>query len=189
MRSSRAMKIRSLTPLAILSFLTALAAYGACPSGKRSLATNMAADLEGDNDTGQGVWGKAGYVLSRITFTPPKGCRVRILRVYGDFLAWPRGVVPAGKYAGVLWGLQTTAPEGSVWADYAADNTMLYVQHATSGQPVRTPINFDVTEGGLLGPDHVLVSKLAVWLNDTGLQIHMEPTFVVVYEFVEPPTT
>jgi len=147
-------------------------------------------DLQGDPDTRPGTWGDAGAVYNRITFSPPAGCRVRILRAMGDFLTCPRGIVPRGKFAGALWGLQTTAPDGSAYADLA--NTMLYVQNATSGEPARAPIDFTVKAGGLLQLDNVPVSKMAVWLNDRGLQLHVEASFVVVYRFegdaVSPPT-
>ncbi len=60
---------------------------------------------------------------------------------------------------------------------------MLYVQSGTGGKPERAPIDFDVSAGGLLSEDNVLESKLAVFLNDTGLPIHMEATFTLVYRF------
>jgi len=154
-----------------------------CDHTPRSVASNFSTDIKGDPDTRAMTWGTAGATTHRITFSPPRGCRVRVLRVYGDLLAWPRGTVEPGKFAGVLWGLQTTGPEGSLHADLAADNTMLYIQHATGGGPARAPVDFAVAAGGLLERDHVLVSKLAVWLNDTGRDIHMEPSFVVVYRF------
>lgn len=166
--------------LPILSLFTALLSPAL---GPYSAAANFSADLIGAPDARPNTWGTAGATSHRITFRPPAGYRVRVLRVYGDFLAWPVGKAPEGRFAGALWGLQTTAPEGSQRADWAADNTMLYVQVATGGQPARAPVNFDVREGGLLEPDNVLVSRLAVWLNDTGLKIHMEPSFVAVYQF------
>lgn len=151
--------------------------------GPYSAATNHATDLEGDPDSREGTWGTAGAVSHRIVFKPPVGYRVRVLRVYGDFLTWPIGKVESGKFAGTLWGLQTTGPDGSARADPIADNCFLYIQLATGGEPARASVNYDVREGGLLGPDHILVSKHAVWLNDTGLKIHMESSFVLVYQF------
>lgn len=148
-----------------------------------SAATNLTVDLLGVPDTRPDTWGTAGYSVKTITFTPPPGHRVRILRVYGDLLFWPIGKVEQGKFAGVLLGLQTTAPEGSVRMDWAADNTMLYIQDATGGGPRRSAFDYDVSVGGLLQPDHKLLVKMAVWLNDTGLPIHIEPSFVMVYRF------
>lgn len=62
----------------------------------------------------------------------PAGYRVRILKVYGDLLLWPIGQVKPGTFAGVLFGLQNTAPDGSIRMDLGADNTMLYIQDATA---------------------------------------------------------
>lgn len=146
-------------------------------------AANFADDILGEKDTRPGTWGTAGYALHRITFRPPAGYRVRINRVYGDFLIWPRGKVEDGRFAGALFGLQTTAPDGSARADLAADNTCLYIQTATGGQASRVGFDHDVSAACLLEPDNVLVVKVAVWLNDTGREIHMEPTFTMVYSY------
>jgi len=148
-----------------------------------SSATNFSADILGTPDTRPGTWGRAGVESWKIRFKPPAGHRVRIMRVYGDFLIWPRGTVEPGRFAGALFGLQTTAPEGSVRADLAADNCMLYVQTATGGAPARAAFDYDVSAGGLLEPDHVLVVKVAVWLNATELAIHCEPSFTMVYGY------
>ena len=153
-----------------------------------SAASNFAVDLFGSPDLRPGCWGLADARTATITFHPPAGYRVRILRLRGDFLAWPRVLpgedpVPAGRYAGALLGFQTTAPEGSAWADWASDNTLLYIQVATSGEVARASYNDDVSVGGLLEPDHRLLVKMAAWLNATSKPIHMEPTFVLTYQF------
>jgi hypothetical protein len=148
-----------------------------------STATNFSADLHGSIDTRSGTWGRAEAGYNLIRFTPPTGQRVRILRVYGDFIAWPVGRVPQGKAAGALFGLQTTAADWAKHADLANDNCFLYVQVATSGPPARAPINYKVEDGGLLETDNVLRLKFAAWLNDTGLAIHMEASLVIVYQF------
>lgn len=166
-----------------LLFLAFSAQPKDCIKSACSVASNMVADLKGEPDMRLWTWGDTAYQVQPITFRPPAGYRVRILRVYGDFLTWPHGKAPEGTAAGVLWGLQTSGPEGSAHADLAADNAMLYVQHATGGKPERAPIDFDVREGGLLEADNVLNSKLAVFLNETGLKIHMEASFVLVFKF------
>lgn len=148
-----------------------------------SAATNGAIDILGEPDNRPNTWGRAGAVTWPIRFTPPPGKRVRILRVYGDFLIWPIGRVEEGRFAGALLGLQTTGPEGSVRGDWMADNTFLYLQTATGGQPARAAFDHDTSAGGLLGPDHTLIVKVAVWLNDTERKIHCEPTFTMVYRF------
>lgn len=164
--------------------LLAAAAAAQAPQ-THSAAANFSADILGEYDTRPDTWGRAGAASWKITFKPPAGKRVRILRAYGDFLIWPIGKVEDGKFAGALFGLQTTAPEGSVRADLAADNTFLYLQTATGGKPERIAFDHVTRDGGLLGPDHVLVVKVAAWLNDTERPIHMEPSFTVVYRFEE----
>jgi hypothetical protein len=122
-------------------------------------------------------------VIKKITFRPPFGYRVRIIRIYGDFLIWPVGKVADGRFAGALFGAQNTGYEGSKHSDWAADNTFLYVQVATGGQPARAAFDYKTKHGGLLQADNALDLKMAVWLNDTELPIHMEPSFTVVYRF------
>lgn len=148
-----------------------------------SAGTNFTVDLLGKPDNRPDTWGTADYSIKTIQFTPPPGHRVRILRVYGDMVFWPITPFPHGKFAGVLLGLQTTAPEGSVRMDWGADNTMLYIQDATGGEARRSAFDYDVKAGGLLQPDHKLLVKMAVWLNNTGSTIHIEPSFVMVYQF------
>lgn len=63
-----------------------------------------------------------------------------------------------------------------------ADNCFLYVQVATGGKPERASFDNAVSAGGLLASDNTLYVKVAVWLNDTGLAIHMEPTWVTVLQ-------
>jgi hypothetical protein len=154
--------------------------------GPYSAAANFSLDLQGDPDSRPGTWGSAGFHVFQIRFSPPLGHRVRILRAYGDFLVWPKGQVASGKFAGALFALHNSGPEGSVRADWAADNTFLYIQVATSGEPARAAFDYDTEAGGLLAADHVLNVKVAVWLNDTGLEIHCEPTFTLVYRFERP---
>ena len=148
-----------------------------------SLAAHFSTDLLGPIDSRPGTWGHADYSTWKITFKPLAGHRVRILRAHGDLVSWVRGA-PEDTYAGVLLGFQTTAPEGSARADWAADNTMLYVQDAVSrNRPARTAFNADVRAGGLLESDNVLVVKIAAWLNDTGQPIHSEVSVTLTYQF------
>jgi hypothetical protein len=149
-------------------------------------SSNFTADLLGPVDVRPGCWGNADVATWTITFRPPPGYRVRVLRLRGDLVAWPR-VLPGekaiepGNYAGVLLGFQTTAPEGSVRCDWCADNTALYIQDAMSNKPIRAPFNHEI--GALLEPDHKLVVKVAAWLNTSGHPIHIEPTFTTVFQF------
>jgi len=166
----------------LIAALAAASLQAAEPTPQYSAATNVVVDLKGDPDARPGTWGTAGSVVWTIRFLVPAGYRVRILRAYGDFLIWPRGKVPEGAYAGALFGLQTSEPEGSRLADLMADNCFLYLQVATGGKPERAAFDHSVAAGGLLAKDNTLYAKVAVWLNDTGLAIHMEPTWVTVFQ-------
>lgn len=122
-----------------------------------------------------------------VTFQPPNGYRVRILRLRGDLVSWPKVLpgdtpVTPGQYAGVLLGFQTTSPGGSGQCDYCADNTMLYIQDAISTEPHRAPFDYTNVDM-LLNPDNELLVKIASWLNTTGKPIHVEATFTVTYRY------
>ena len=170
--------LRSFLPLALC--VTALAGTDRYA---RSTAGNFTVDLAGTPDTRPRTWGTQGYVVWPVKFNVLAGDRVRVLRVYGDFLIWPKGKPPAGTHAGALLSLHTSSPDTPVnsVSPYFADNCFLYVQLATGGEPERASFDRDVSAGGLLAKDNVLYVKVAVWLNNTGLEIHMEPTWVMVY--------
>jgi hypothetical protein len=148
-----------------------------------SSSANFTADLMGVPDTRPGTWGNQGQVTWSITFKPPTGKRTRILHVDGDFLVWPPKPIVPGSSAGVLLALSSTAPGGSIYGTWMADNTFLYLQVATMGQPSRAAYDRDVKDGGLLMPDNTMIIKVAVWLNTTGTALHMEPTFTMKYQF------
>lgn len=152
-------------------------------SPQMSLATNNSTDLFGVIDTRPNTWGRAEAYTHKLVFTPPTGWRVRIVRVYGDVVSWPLGPQPDGTHAGVLFGLQTTAPDGSRGADLAGDNCMLYLQDVVVGGRSRIGFDHNVEVGGLLEKDNTLLLKVASWLNTTNLTIHMEPSLVIVYRW------
>lgn len=164
--------------------------------GPYSASSNFTVDLTGSPDDRPSTWGDAGVQSWKQLFHPPGGYRVRILRLVGDLTAWPK-ILPAdapvgpGLVSGLLVGFQTTAKEGSDRVDYAADNTMLYVQDAVGAAPekTRTPLNCDVSVGGLLEADNALVIVAANFLNDTGTTIHMEVTYTVTYQFEKGVTS
>jgi hypothetical protein len=149
-----------------------------------SSAINLTVDMAGEPDTRPQTWGTQGYVVWQIHFSVPPGQRVRILRTYGDFLVWPKGVVPPGTFSGTLLSLHTSSPDALVntVSTYMADNCFLYIQQATEGTPKRAPFDYTVTYGGLLDESNTLYAKMAVWLNDTGLPIHMEGSWVSVFQ-------
>lgn len=178
--------------MALLAFVSGLGAQtNPCPVACSS-AANFSVDSYGPVDTRQDTWGHADYMKFPVTFKAPVGHRVRILGLRGDLVSWPKvmkGETPVqpGSYAGVLLAFSSTAPDASVLCTYCADGTMLYIQDALTDKPVRTPFNDNVEVGGLLEADHVLIVKVAQWLNTTGYPIHMEPTFTVTFRF-EPET-
>src|SRR5436305_5337618 len=115
----------NMKPLVLATFLS-VAAFGAdFISSPCTLATNFPADLQGTPDQRPGTWGEAGAQVQRMTFRPPGAYRVRILRVHGDHIAWARGIVDAGRTAGVLLGLQSADNQADANADFAAADTML----------------------------------------------------------------
>ena len=141
----------------------------------------------GARDARPDTWGNSDAASWTIQFRPPAGYKVRILRLRGDLVAWPRVLpaespVPRGAYAGVLLGFMTTAPDGSLRCDPCADNTMLYIQQAVENAPARAPFDYDKVNV-LLEPHNKLLVKVAAWLNTTGKPIHTEPTFTVVYRY------
>lgn len=168
--------------LVLLSASVVFAQYQPKILGPYSAAANFAVDIAGEKDERPYTWGTAGAEYKRITFKPPTGYRVRILRVYGDLITGVRGKVPPGQFAYALLAMQSTAVEGSVRADLAADNTFLYIQ--TPAVPAtRAPFDFDTSVGGLLEEDNVLVVKVAVFLSDVSVPVHLEPSFTVVFRF------
>lgn len=59
---------------------------------------------------------------------------------------------------------------------------MVYLQQGLSKDAVRAPFDFKIVNG-LLESDNTLYNKEAVFLNTTGLSIHSEATYVIVYQF------
>jgi hypothetical protein len=154
--------------------------------GPYSTALNFSVNLLGTPDTRPGTWGTADFAQNIATFSPPAEHLVRILRVYGDFIGWPEsGVPPSGSSCEIGWGLKSTKPDGSARISVGYDNSFVWLQNViTSISPAcRAAFDHDVGTGGLLESDNKMVSQTFVALNTTGLTIHMEPTFVVVYQF------
>lgn len=154
--------------------------------GPYSTAVNFSIDLAGVPDTRPGTWGNAAFGQNVATFTPPAGYRVRVLRIYGDFIAFPKAGVPgSGKSCEVGWGLKSTATDGSTRLSTGYDNSFVWLQNAITAPAPSCRAAFDhvVETGGLLEADNKMISQTFVALNTTGLTIHMEPTFTVVYQF------
>jgi hypothetical protein len=152
---------------------------------------NFPRDLYGPKDTRNATWGHSEADSLPIVFRPPVGYRVKILRLRGDLVSWPKIVQPdrnfnSGGFTGVLMGFSTTANDGSVLCNWCADNTVVYVQDGFVGMAVRrTP--FDWTVDRLLERDHTLVLKIASYLNTLGVPIHIEATWSAEFEYVKEP--
>lgn len=185
--------------IAVLA-LAASAAHAECDSRLRSVTGNWEVNLLGQTDTRPNTWGCADAVIKTLTFRPPAGCRVEVLKVRGDLVAWPmfadgktpiraddsasRPLTPA---AGTLLSIAKTGPEGSVWADLAEDKTLLYVQLPVDGlRSGRAGFSEEVVDG-LLRDDHKLEFKLASWLNALAVPVHIESTWTIHYRFVGAP--
>jgi hypothetical protein len=159
--------------------------------GPYSTAVNFSVDLEGTPDTRPGTWGDAGFAQNLVTFSPPAGYLVRVLTIYGDFIGFPKsGTPPVGTSCEIGWGLKTTAPDGSKLVSTGYDNSFVWLQNViTSSAPgCRAGFDLDVHVGGLLDSDNTMISQVFVGLNTTGLTIHMEPTFTMVYQFESTPS-
>jgi len=149
-----------------------------------SSATNWAADIIGQIDTRPGTWGTAASVDIPLSFkNVPAGYRVRIERVYGDLVAWPKVAPDPGTNAGVLLGMSTTAIRDEYLVP-AQDTCFAYFQGVLNG-PTGTRIPFDVktAAGGLLEPDSVLLTRVATFLSTLGVPVHAELTFTAVFRF------
>lgn len=157
-------------------------------SGSRdclAFSTNIAWDSAGKPDTRPGCWGNADSADTPIVFQEvPAGKRVRILRVYGDWIMWPRGAIAPGSAAGGLTGLMLPACAQSpyVGPGLGAAGCFLYLQMGCGQMPQRAPIDITI-RSGLLGADNTMILRLAQFLNETGASIHQETTLVVEFRF------
>jgi len=159
---------------------------GSVASSTHSFSINITWDAEGTPDERPGTWGKATFVDTPIPFVNvPAGYRVRLLRAYGDHIAYPHGDVEAGKYAGVLFGILTNQDGQSpyVGPGLGSAGCPLYIQNFTPNGQTRA---FDfalASESSLVGRDNTMIFRQAVFLNETGVPIHMEATAVVEFRY------
>lgn len=164
------------------------------PVDAQYISGNYPVNLYGPPDTRNETWGNAEAQELKIQFTPPVGkTRTRILGIRGDVVAWPSPVAtvdtgalqtPATGSAGVLLGFSTTSSKGSKACNFCADGCMVYIQSAiTNGQQCTRAFDYDVVVDGLLDADNILVLKLAAWLNTTGVPIHVEGTYGILFQF------
>lgn len=156
-----------------------------------ALSCNLASDQQGVPDSRPGTWGSAGNVDVPMVFVNvPAGKRVRVMRVYGDFVAWPHGSIVADSNAGVLASLFATSVGASPFVANTtppdlpgARGCFMYIQGGVAVTPFRAPIDFDTSANGLLDADNKMWFRHAVYLNTTGVKIHMETTLIVVFQY------
>ncbi len=157
-------------------------------------ALDVGADLAGKPDPraiqwpGK-VWGNADYDDTIIRFYPPAGYQVHIISAAGSLSSFARGTVPEGTTAGISWGLVSNAVTAKPGAD-VNPACMAYVKQSITARhdAETTPFSFtQIGENGILGPDNVLISRTAVYLNETGRVMHIEQALVLTYEMIPIP--
>jgi hypothetical protein len=173
--------------------------------GPFTASANFATNLNGPIDTRPECWGTAEVASWTLTFNPPPGYRVRILAIDGDLVSWivtlpgDTVAVPAQSAAGVLLGLQTSDPVNSGRCDFCSDvarrlpisqdlavqsTTILYIQDSVAQLMPKSRAAYTRSAvNSMLNADNKLIVTVASWLNTTGKMIHIEPTFVVTYQF------
>lgn len=158
-----------------------------CVSSPCVSTVNLPIDTAGAKDTRPNTWGTAAAVQVPIQFDDvPAGYSVSILRVYGDFIAWAHGKVPEGTHSGLLWGLFNSQTGASQNVEYGSYGCPIYFQGAVGSSELTRPFDQVITAGGILPSNNILISQSAIFLNDTGQSIHLEPTFAIVYQFFKP---
>ncbi len=154
-----------------------------------TVAGNFPRDLLGPIDTRPYTWGHAEAQTLSIKFNPPKGYRVRILKLRGDMTSMPTvkdsdPAIPNDRYAGTLLGFSTSSSTGSKECNYCADGCFVYIQDALhGGDAKRAPYDYDyTTEAIYLDADNALQLKIAAFLNTIG-PVHIEATYVITFRY------
>ncbi|HEB28088.1 MAG TPA: hypothetical protein ENI05_09990 [Porticoccus sp.] len=156
------------------------------------VTTNWASIMEGLPEVreGQPSSTTTGVAIHRVEFNPPAGHVVRVLHLSGTFDA-----VVVGNYsvfwcphvrgctAGILHGMSSTAPEGSLLGTPMADNTFLYHQGNIGGGEPFT-LMFDQAVDFTLEDDHVIIGKHAIYWSTLGLPIKLETSVIMTIQFV-----
>lgn len=157
---------------------------GDCIRRPCSSSTNWAADIQGTPDTRPDTWGTAGSVDIALHFqNVPARYRVRIERVYGDLIAWPKATPAPGSNAGVLVGLLSTAIRDEYLIP-GQDTCMLYLQGVINGgNGARIPFDVRTAAAGLLEADNILLTRAATFLSTLAVPVHVELTLTAVFRF------
>jgi len=141
------------------------------------------------------VLGNAYYAANQVD-RAEQSYRSAVKRYPGFLRAWSNlGVLcyTGGRYAEVGWGLNTSLNDGSKYVSYADDpaamafdNSCAWVQDSLTATHGSSRISFDrdISACGVL-KDGAFISQAFVALNTSGLEIHLEPTFTLTYQFEE----
>jgi hypothetical protein len=139
--------------------------------------------------------GRTDFYASRIRFKAAPGMRAHLLRVYGDAIFWPRnGVIGPGKSLEAGFGLKSTAPDGDSRIEFPgfpgvspySNSSCWWQGFLTEKSPgLRIQFDTDISAGGLLESDGILISQPFIALDDTNVPVyHVETTYVAVWEWV-----
>jgi len=160
-----------------------------CVAAPCTFSTNLSWDSAGTEESATtGIWGGNAARTDPIPFVSvPAGYAVRIVHVSGDEIAGPvpkKGFASGTAY--VLIGLETTTPYASSYVrpGLGSEGCFLYRQSPVSPAGSRIAIDTAIASG-TLNADNTLVVKQALFLNTTGVEIHMEATLVVDFVYVK----
>lgn len=186
------MTTRIVTLIILLLFAFAMASI---VKGE-TVATNYSVDLEGKVDTRRPCcWGNEDSFIWPMKFTPDPNVVdgvIQIEEIHGDLVSWPTSkgaapaIIPEGRFVGLLVALHRSSRwDSGEFCEFCNRDCLLYMQDALSSQKPVSRIPYDIVDMGYrLGPDHTLYVKVAQWLNDAGVMVHMEPTLTIKYRTV-----
>lgn len=155
------------------------------------VTTNWVSIIEGSPETreGQPQDTVTGVSVHRIEFLPPVGHLVKVLHVSGTFDAVVIGNLSAwwcpsirGCTAGILHGMSSTGPEGSLLGTPIADNTFLYQQGNIGANPFT--LAFDRAVDFTLEDDHTIIGKHAIYWSTLGFPVKLETSVIMTIQFV-----
>lgn len=155
------------------------------------VTTNWASIIEGEPETreGQPSDTTTGVTFNEFTFNPPTGYVVKIVHLSGTFDAVVIGNVPIwwcphirGCTAGILHGMSSTGPQGSLLGTPFADNTFSYHQGNIGREPFT--LAFDREVGFTLEDDHVMIGKHAIYWSTLGFPVKLETSVIMTIQFV-----
>lgn len=195
-------------------WLTQLALYlqAVLPStGNQAMNNSFSFNFDftslGTPDTRPTTWGNAISADSPLNFVVPAGQKVQLMRVAGSCSAMfctPSGTIaaaPPGTSAGFLVGLITQAAfTGGQWvantqaspfvdaASEAQTGCPMFLLADISAENPRETIQFDLdlskNNNAFLDASNTLLVREAFFLNNSGLNVHMEVSGTIEFQFV-----